>query len=71
MEITIKYRDEMSNGEWRTTKCVVPDVEEAKRIYGLDGSDPTLLEYVITEIDGVETPEGKAFHSSLKKGGEE
>jgi hypothetical protein len=53
LEITYKYRDEMSKGEWRTQRCIVSSVEELKRIYGLDGSDPTLIEYEIIDIKEV------------------
>lgn len=47
LNITFKYRDEMSNWKWRTQSCVVSSVEECKRIYGLDNGD---VEYEILEI---------------------
>ena len=50
VRVVFQYRDNMSKGEWREQECLVSSVEEAKRIYGLDGSDPTLLEYKIIEV---------------------
>lgn len=47
LDITFKYRDEMSNWKWRTQSCVVSSVEECKRIYGLDNGD---VEYEILEV---------------------
>lgn len=47
LNITFKYRDEMSNWEWRTQSCVVSSVKECKRIYGLGNGD---VEYEILEI---------------------
>jgi hypothetical protein len=51
VRVVFQYRDEMSNGEWRTQECLVSSVEEAKRIYGLDGSDPSLLDYKIIKVE--------------------
>ena len=48
-EITFKYRDEASNGEWRTQKCYMSSVEECKKVYALD-TDPTVYEYEIIEV---------------------
>lgn len=53
VRVVFKYRDEMSKGEWRTQECVVPNVEEAKRKYGLDGSDKTLMEYKIIAVEEI------------------
>ena len=36
LNIKFRYRDAMSNWEWRTQSCTVSSVEECKRIYGLD-----------------------------------
>jgi hypothetical protein len=49
--IVFRYKDEMSKGEWREQECLVSSVEEAKRIYGLDGSDPSLEEYEIVSVE--------------------
>lgn len=49
-EITFKYRDYMSNGEWRKQHCTVESVDECIRIYGLDDSD---VEYEIIEVKEV------------------
>jgi hypothetical protein len=53
VRVVFKYRDDMSKGEWRTQECVVSSVEEAKRIYGLDGSDETLMEYEIITVEEI------------------
>jgi hypothetical protein len=54
VRVVFKYRDDMSKGEWRTQECVVSSVEEAKRIYGLDGSDKTLMEYEIITVEEIQ-----------------
>lgn len=46
LNITFRYKDTMSNWEWRTQSCIVTSVEECKRIYGL-GID---CEYEILEV---------------------
>lgn len=51
VRVVFQYRDERSNGKWETQECLVSSVEEAKRIYGLDGSDPTLLEHKIIKVE--------------------
>lgn len=33
--IKFKYRDRLSNWEWRKQSCTVSSVDECKRIYGL------------------------------------
>lgn len=45
-KFTVRYRDEMSRGEWRTQHCICHSVDECKRIYGL-GTDPSVQEYEI------------------------
>ena len=35
LEITFKYRDEISNWQWREQSCIVHSVQECKIIYGL------------------------------------
>ena len=50
VEITFKYRDEMSHWEWRRQHCIVESVEECKRIYGLDEDD---VDYEIVEVKEV------------------
>lgn len=47
LSITFRYKDKLSNWEWRTQHCVVSSVEECKRIYGLDEED---CEYEILEV---------------------
>ena len=51
LNITFKYKDAMSNLEWRTQHCVVSSIEECKRIYRLDNGD---VEYEIVEVKEVE-----------------
>ena len=34
-KIKFKYRDKLSNWEWREQSCTVSSVDECKRIYGL------------------------------------
>ena len=34
-EIKFKYRDKMSNYEWRHQSCIVKSVDECIKIYGL------------------------------------
>lgn len=35
LEIKFKYRDTLSNWEWRTQSCILSSVEECIKIYGL------------------------------------
>ena len=35
VEVKFRYRDEMSNWQWREQQCIVSSVDEAIRIYGL------------------------------------
>lgn len=49
--ITFHYKDSSTHGEWRIQQCVVTDVEECKRIYGL-GTDPD-CEYEILKVEEV------------------
>ena len=35
LEIKFRYADAQSNWKWRTQQCVVPSIEECKKIYGL------------------------------------
>lgn len=48
--ITFKYRDNMSNWEWKTQQCTVSSVEECIRIYGL-GID---CDYEIISVEDVD-----------------
>lgn len=50
VKVTFKYRDELSNWEWREQSCIVKTVEECKKIYGL-GID---CEYRIIEVEEVQ-----------------
>ena len=47
LNITFKYKDVMSNWEWRIQSCTVSSVEECKRIYDLDNGD---VEYDILVV---------------------
>lgn len=46
LHIIFRYRDDLSNWEWREQECVVSSVEECKRICGL-GFD---CEYQILKV---------------------
>ena len=35
IRVKFKYKDAMSNWEWKRQECVVSSVEECKKIYGL------------------------------------
>ena len=35
LKIKFRYRDEMSNWEWREQSCVMSSVAECKMVYGL------------------------------------
>ena len=48
MHIKFRYRDALSNWEWREQECEVESVEECKEIYGL-GVD---CEYEIISVEG-------------------
>lgn len=47
--ITFRYRDSYSNWQWRTQYCIVSDLAECVRIYGL-GLD---CDYEIISIEEV------------------
>ena len=49
LRIKFEYRDEYTNGQWRTQECVMSSVEECKRLYGL-GVD---CEYRIISVEEV------------------
>ena len=50
VEVTFRYKDELSKWEWRTQHCVVESIEECIKFYGL-GID---CEYEILEVKEVE-----------------
>ena len=35
VEVKFKYRDRLSNWEWREQQCVVNSLQQCKEIYGL------------------------------------
>ncbi|MBQ1296011.1 MAG: hypothetical protein IIY21_18335 [Clostridiales bacterium] len=49
-EIEFEYRDAYSHGGWSRQSCIVKDISECKRIYGL-GVD---CEYRILSVKGYE-----------------
>lgn len=51
VKVTFEYRDTLSRGRWNTQSCIVSDVEQCKKIYGLD-TDPD-CEYRIIEVEEV------------------
>ena len=48
-KIKFKYRDEISNWEWREQECFVSSVEECIKIYGL-GID---CDYQILSVEDI------------------
>lgn len=38
LHIKFRYKDQLSNWEWREQECTVSTIDECKRIYGL-GTD--------------------------------
>ena len=48
-DITFKYKDKYTNGQWNEQSCRVSSIDECKRIYGL-GVD---CEYKIISIKEV------------------
>lgn len=48
-KIKFKYRDEISNWEWREQECVVSSVKECIKIYGL-GID---CDYQILSVEDI------------------
>lgn len=49
--ITFKYRDALSNWEWREQTCIMSSVAQAKEIYGL-GVD---CDYEITSVEELDS----------------
>lgn len=39
LDITFKYKDWLSKGQWKTQHCKVESINEFIRIYGLDDDD--------------------------------
>lgn len=50
VKIVFRYRDALSNWEWRTQSCIVRSVEECKKIYGL-GID---CDYEIVSVEDLD-----------------
>jgi hypothetical protein len=50
LRIKFKYRDQMSNWEWRQQECIVSSVERCIEIYGL-GIDCDYEIISVEEID--------------------
>lgn len=48
MKIKFRYRDSMSNWEWREQNCSVSSIDECIEIYGLNESD---VDYEIIEVE--------------------
>lgn len=49
LHIKFRYKDELSNWEWREQECIMSSVKECEEIYGL-GID---CEYQILEVKEV------------------
>ena len=50
VKIKFRFRDAMSNWEWRERQCQVSSLEECIRIYGLGAGD---VDYEIISIEEV------------------
>lgn len=48
LRIKFRYKDELSNWEWREQQCTVSSVDECRKIYGLYSDQP--VEYEFLEI---------------------
>ena len=53
LRIKFKYRDQLSNWQWREQSCVMPSVKDAINIYGL-GVD---CDYEITSVEEIDEQE--------------
>ena len=53
--IIFKYKDDWSQGQWKTQECLVESLEECKKIYGL-GIDTTCEYQIISVEDAVVCP---------------
>lgn len=53
--ITFKYKDQYTNGAWRTQYCICRDVEHCKKIYGLEEPD---VEYEIIKVEQIDREVG-------------
>ena len=47
---TFRYKDEFTNGEWRTQNCVLPSVADCIGLYGLEMPD---CEYEIISVEEI------------------
>lgn len=51
VKIKFRYKDGLSKGKWSYQECLVSSLGECERIYGLGGSDPTLEDYEILDVE--------------------
>ena len=51
LDITFKYKDSFSRGEWKTQHCTVESINECIRIYELNNDD---VEWELIEVKGEE-----------------
>lgn len=51
VKVKFRYKDGLSKGKWSYQECLVSSLDECERIYGLDGSDPTLEDYEILDVE--------------------
>lgn len=49
IKIKFKYKDAYTRGDWNIQECIIPSIEECKRIYGLDED----CEYEIIDIEEI------------------
>lgn len=52
VKVDFRYKDELSNWEWRNQSCTVTDVNKCIEFYGLDKPD---VEYEILKVTPTES----------------
>lgn len=52
VKVKLRYKDQHTGGHWAFQECIVPNVDEAKKIYGL-GTDPNLEDWEILSVEEV------------------
>ena len=61
-EITFRYRDEMSNWEWRTQHCTVETVNDCIKIYDIEHlfeDEKMAIDYILSKYYYYDTKDDK------------
>lgn len=56
VKVKFRFKDNRTGGQWVFQECIVPSVDEAKKIYGL-GTDPNLEDWEILSVEDVKEGE--------------